>query len=268
MDMPLLAGRDFDSRDSASSPHVAIVTQSFARRLGLGDNPIGKRFRREATPRQPEILVEIVGLVRDSKYLNLREEFRPIAFLSIDQETGIGPDAQFLIRSSGQLSDLIAQVRSVVARTSPDITMDFRSFADTVAEGLTRERLMATLSGFFGLLGVLIAALGLYGVMSYLVARRTNEIGIRMALGADRGHVLSLILWQSAKLLAIGLAAGVVLALAAARAVSSLLFGLQPHDAGTLSLAVLLLAAVTVAASYLPARRAAGLEPIAALREE
>jgi ABC-type antimicrobial peptide transport system permease subunit len=127
---------------------------------------------------------------------------------------------------------------------------------------------MATLSTFFGALATLIAAIGLYGVMSYLVARRGNEIGIRMALGADRGDILSLVLRQSATLLAIGLAAGAVLAIAGAHAVSSLLFGLRPYDAGTLAIAMLLLAVIAQAASYLPARRASRLDPMAALREE
>jgi putative ABC transport system permease protein len=268
MDMPLLAGRDFDTRDAVSSPRVAIVNQSLAHQLGLGDNPVGKRFRRETTPYEPEIVVEIVGLVRDSKYLNLREPFGPIAFLSVDQESNISPDAQFVIRSSTPLSDVMTQARSAIAGVSPEITADFRSFASTIAEGLMRERLMATLSSFFGVLAGLIAALGLYGVMSYLVARRTNEIGIRVALGADRGQILSLILRQSAALLGIGLASGAVLALAAARTVRSLLFGLEPHDGPTLVLAVLLLGATVEVASYLPARRAARLEPMDALRED
>jgi ABC-type antimicrobial peptide transport system permease subunit len=268
MGMPLLVGRDFDSHDSASAPRVAIVNQAFARQMGLGDNPVGRRFRRESTPFEPEIAVDIVGLVRDSKYNNLREQFQPIAFLPVDQDTGGGPGAQFVIHSSTPLSDLIAQVRGAISGSSPEITMEFRPFAGMVAEDLIRDRLMATLSGFFGVLAALIAALGLYGVMSYLVVRRTNEIGVRMALGAGRGHVLSLILRQSATLLALGLAAGTALALAGAQAVRSLLFGFEPHDSGTLALAVLLLSAVTAAASYLPARRAARLEPMAALREE
>jgi putative ABC transport system permease protein len=199
-----------------------------ARQLGLGENAIGKRFLREATPNEPEIVVEVIGLVRDSKYLQLCEDFGPIAFLSTDQETGVSPEAQFLLRSSTPLSELIAQSRGAIAGTSPEITTDFRSFAGTVAEGLIRERLMATLSSFFGSLAALIAALGLYGVMSYLVARRANEIGIRMALGASRGHILSLILRQSATLLAIGLALGTVLALAAARAPSRCSSGCGP----------------------------------------
>jgi putative ABC transport system permease protein len=214
-----------------------------------------------------ELSVEVVGLVRDTKYEKLSEAFRPIAFLSIDQETA-DPDAMFVIRSAAPLSDLIAQARAVITGTNRDITTDFRSFASTVAEGLTRERLLATLSDFFGALATLIAALGLYGVMSYLVARRTNEIGVRVALGARSRDILSLILRQSAALLAVGLGAGTLLALALGRSVSSLLFGLQPNDSGTIAIAALLLAVVTQTASYLPARRASRLEPMAALREE
>jgi predicted permease len=268
MGMPLLAGRDFQAGDTASSPRVAIVNQSFARKLGLGENPVGKRFHRENTPTEPEIFVEIAGLVRDSKYIDLREEPRPMVFLSTGQNAGSGTSADLVIRSSAPFADAIAQTRAAVAETSGEITMDFQSFAAAVADGLIPERLMATLSSFFGILAALIAAIGLYGVMSYLVARRTNEIGVRMALGANRSQILSLILRQSAGLLAAGLAAGAILAIAAGQTVKSLLFGLQPNDAGTLGLAILLLAIVTLAASYLPARRAARLEPTAALREE
>jgi predicted permease len=268
MGMPLLAGRDFQAGDTASGPRVAIVNQSFARKLGLGDNPVGKRFRRESTPSEPEIPVEIVGLVHDSKYNNLREEFLPIVFLSTGQDANSRTGAQLVIRSSAPLETAIAQVRAAIAGISGEITMDFESFSSAIAEGLIRERLMATLSSFFGILAALIAAIGLYGVMSYLVARRTNEIGVRIALGANRSQILSLVLRQSAGLLAVGLAAGTILAIAAAQTVKSMLFGLEPTDAGTIALAIVLVAVVTQTASYLPARRAARLEPTAALREE
>ena len=267
MGIPLLAGRDFNRHDVVGTPLVAIVNQTFTKKLGL-EHPIGKRFRRESTPGSPETVVEIVGLVPDTKYNNLREPPRQIAFLSIDQDDNVSPDAQFVIRSSAPFPDTISRIRSIITATSPEITMDFRSFAGTIAQGLIRERLMATLSSFFGILATLIAALGLYGVMSYLVARRTNEIGVRVALGAGRGDILSLILRQSAALLSIGLAVGIVLAMAAGRYVSSLLFGLKPNDTLTFGLAILMLAAITQAASYVPARRAAGLEPMTALRED
>jgi len=207
-------------------------------------------------------------MIRDTKYYTLREDFRPIAFLSLDQETDQDPFAQFLIRSSLPLGQTTSALRAVIGQTNPLIGVNFESFDTKLREGLLRERLMATLSGFFGLLAMLISAVGLYGVMSYLVVRRTNEIGVRIALGATRGAIVTLVLRQATKLLAIGAAVGLVLTLAAASTAKSILFGVKAYDAATLVLATALLAAVTVAASYLPARRAARLEPVVALREE
>ncbi len=199
---------------------------------------------------------------------NVWEEFRALAFLSPTQSSEPDPFTQVVIRSPAPLTELISRVRSAVAEVDPAIGLDFRAFETTVREGLLRERMMAALSSFFGGLATLIAAIGLYGVMSFLVMRRTNEIGIRMALGADARNVLALVLPESATLLALGLLAGTGLALAAARTADAMLFGLKSYDPGTLALAAPLLAAVTGAATYLPARRAARLDPMAALREE
>ena len=266
--MTLLAGRDFDGRDTASSPRVAIVNQTFARKLGLGPNAVGKRFRREATPSEPETVYEITGLVTDTKYNTLSEQFRPIAFLSTTQDASPDSTAQFLVRIDAPLADVTSRIKRAVKDVSPAITVDFRAFDEMIGEGLLRERLMATLSSFFGALAALIAALGLYGVMSYLVVRRTNEIGIRMALGANRGNIVGLVLREAATLLLVGLAAGTVMAVAAGYAAGSMLFGLRPTDAGILTMAATLLATVTLIASYLPALRASQLDPMAALREE
>jgi predicted permease len=268
MGMTILAGRDFNDRDTVSSAMVAIVNESFARRMGLGPNPVGVKFHREATPFQPEQIFEIVGLVRDTKYYNLREEFLPIAFLCLDQVTDPNAPANLMVRASVPLGQVTSAIRTVIGQTNPNIGVSFESFETKLREGLLRERLMATLSGFFGALAMLISAVGLYGVMSYLVVRRTNEIGVRIALGATRGSILALVLRQASKLLAISSAAGLVLTLAATGAAKSILFGLKPYDAATLVLATALLAGVTAAASYLPARRAARLEPVVALREE
>ena len=268
MGMPLLAGRDFTDRDNVAAPRVAIVNQTFARRLGLGPNPVGAKFRREATPFSPEQAFEIVGLVGDTKYYNLREKFLPIAFVSIDQSTDPDSFARIVIRSSLPLSETTSAVRGVLKQVSPLVSADFQSFEAEVQEGLLRERLMATLSGFFGALAALISAVGLYGVMSYLVARRTHEIGVRMALGAGRGSIVALILRQAGVLLAAGVLAGTIVTLALAGVAKSLLFGLKPYDASTLTMAVVLLAAVTLVASYLPAQRASRIEPLAAIREE
>jgi ABC-type antimicrobial peptide transport system permease subunit len=166
------------------------------------------------------------------------------------------------------LLDVTSRIKQAVKQVSPAIMVDYQAFDEMIREGLLRERLMATLSSFFGALAALIAAVGLYGVMSYLVVRRTNEIGIRMALGANRRNILGLVLREAATLLIVGLAAGGVLAVAAGYAAGSLLFGLKSTDAGILGMAAALLAVVAIAASYLPAWRAARLDPMNALREE
>jgi putative ABC transport system permease protein len=268
MGIPLLAGRDFDEHDTISSPRVAIVNQAFARELGLGTNVIGKTFRREATPLKPETTFQIAGLVRDTKYYSLRDEPKPIVFLPVGQLDQRGPSMQLAIRSTTALSGTAAALRRSLGQISPLITTSFSPFEETVREGLLRERLMATLSGFFGTLAALIAALGLYGVMSYLVARRTNEIGVRVALGANRREIVTLIMRQTSFLLLIGLVAGAVLSLALAGTAQAMLFGMKSYDAPTMMLAAALLGVVTVAAGYLPARRAAHLDPMVALREE
>jgi predicted permease len=268
MGIPLLAGRDFDTHDNASSPKVAIVNQSFARKLGLGPDPVGQRFRRQATPTSPETVFEIVGFVKDTKYHSLREEFAPIAFLTIAQDGDPDPFEQIVIRSGTTLASTASGVRRTTQQISESIGLSFQIFKDTVRDGLTRERLMATLSSMFGILAALIASVGLYGVMSYVVARRTNEIGVRVALGANRAQIVVLILRQAGSLLAAGIGIGLALALVATKAAESMLFGLKPYDALTFILAAVLLATVTLLASYLPARRAARLEPMTALREE
>jgi predicted permease len=268
MGITLLFGRDFNDHDTASSPRVAIVNQSFARKLGLAADPIGQRFRREATPSSPETAFEIVGLVKDTKYHNLREEFAPIAFLPIAQDTQSDPFEQIVIRSGTSLAGTASGVRTATKQVSKSIGLNFRVFQNVVRDGLMRERLMATLSGIFGILAVLIASVGLYGVMSYIVARRTNEIGVRIAVGANRANIVGLILRQAAWLLGAGIGIGVALALVATRMARSILFGLKSYDAGTFMLGAVLLATVTLLASYLPARRAARLEPMIALRED
>ena len=268
MDTPLLAGRDFDDRDTLSSPVVAIVNQQFSKQILGVENPIGREFRVAAGPGEPQPLVQIVGLVRDSKYQSLREEFKPIAYLSDAQERDPSAATNMLVRSSVPLGPLLAAVKQSILEENPEISLEFHVLRTELRESLLRDRLMATLSGFFGFLAVVLATLGLYGVISYMVARRRGEIGIRMALGASRADVLQLVLREAGMLLVVGLAIGTGLAIAAARTAGSLLFGLKPTDPVTIGLSIVLLAAVAVAASFLPALRAARLEPMLALREE
>ena len=266
--IPLLAGRNFDEHDSASSPKVAIVNEAFARKLLNGSNPVGRRFRIEATPFDPETSYEIVGLVNNTKYHTLREDFQPIAFFPMSQDPRPGPQAQVLIRSSAPMDRTVAAVKNVLREIDPAIKFDFAIFGNQIRDSLLSERLMATLSSAFGILAGLLAAVGLYGVITYMIVQRQHEIGIRMALGAGRGNILAMILRESGKLLAVGLITGAVLTLALARTAKSLLYGLEPNDAVTLLTAVVDLAIVALAASYLPARRAAALDPLDTLRSE
>ena len=266
--IPMLAGRDFNESDTTQSPRVAIVNQAFARRLGLGENPIGMRFRRQATPTSPEQVNEIVGLVKDTKYNRIRQPAAAIAYLGITQDKDAENSMQVLVRSKLPMGTVEAAIRRTMQAVSSGISFDFEGLRDQIRQSLLAERLLATLSGFFGALAVVLAMIGLYGVMSYTVAERTSEIGIRMALGAGRREVTAMILRKAAALLMAGLVLGAGLSLAAASAASALLFGLKPRDPATLAIAAAVLAAVALGASYLPARRAAALDPIASLKNE
>lgn len=263
----MIAGRDFDLHDVAGSPLVAIVNETFARTIAKTENPIGAMFR---VRRLGTIIgtYEIVGLVKDTKYIDLREKPWGIVYLPIAQDAHPDSDAQILIRSEMPLAGLIAEVKSVANEASPEMDVSFTVFHQMIEEGLLRDRLMARLSGFFGVLAVLLAVIGLYGVISYMVARRRNEIGIRMSLGATRHSIVTLVLRETLLLLSIGLTLGVGLALAASSAAASLLFGLKAYDAATLATAAAILGAIALAASYLPALRASKLNPMDALRNE
>jgi len=268
MGTPLRAGRDFTEADRAGSAPVAIVTETFARKFFGGASPLGRTFRIVNADPRADHAYEIVGMVKDAKYTDLREEFTPIVFLASAQNPEPPPGETLLIRSELPPASLVSAVKTAIAEVNPAIVVEFHVFETSLREGLLRERLMATLSGYFGFLAALLAMVGLYGVISYMVVRRRNEIGVRMAMGATRRDIVAMILREAATLLAIGLPIGVVLAVAAAHSARSLLFGLSPSDPLTLAIAVAGLAAVAAAASLLPARRAAALDPMAALRED
>jgi predicted permease len=268
MGTPLLAGRDFDQRDNAGSPKVAIVNQEFARKILGTENPIGRTYKIDVYQGEQQVDYEIVGLVRNTKHIELREEFTPIAYYPQLQDSKPDPGTEVMIRSSLALEPLLDSLRRAVAEYNPAIIIDFHGFEQQIRQTLLRERLLATLSGFFGALAMVLATIGLYGVIAYLVVRRTNEIGIRMALGATPGRILGMVIREAATLLIAGVVIGSVLSLAAGKFASTLLVGLKPHDPVALLSAVLLLCAVAVGASLLPARRAAHLDPTVALREE
>jgi putative ABC transport system permease protein len=264
----VVAGRDFNEHDTPSSPEVAIVNQEFCRKFLNGENPLGKPVRLLTGPGEPPHQYQIVGLVKDFKYQFLRETNKPVVFVAETQRTEAAYGNRLLVRSHLRLGALMETLKQAAQKTNPRIPFVFLPFDTQIQDSLLRDRLMATLSSFFGFLAAALATVGLYGVISYMVERRRGEIGIRMALGATRGSVMRLILKEAGLLLLVGLVVGAVLALTTSQAAEKLLFGLKPTDPLTIALAVALLAAVASLASFVPAMRAARTEPMAALREE
>ena len=265
MGIPFVQGRTFGPQDTAKSQKVAVVSESMARKFFPDGSPIGKRFGLGRLELPEDI--EVIGVVKDAKYGNLKEEFRPMAFYPHSQK----PDmlGNFVVRFSGPASAVVPQVRQVITQTNRNLAIDdVVSLSDHIGRSLVQQKLVARLASFFGLLALLLACVGLYGVMSYGVARRTNEIGIRMALGARGRSVLWLVLREALLLVVIGLVIGLVVALMVTKTAASLLYELKPNDPLTIALATLLLATIAVLAGYFPARRAARVDPMVALREE
>jgi predicted permease len=268
LSIPLVAGRDFDERDTTTSPKVAIVSDAFVRKYLGGRNAIGQSFQIAAPVGDPRPFYTIVGVARDTKYVDLREEFSPLAYLDAWQSEEADLNPRFALHAQSLLPAVAAEATRTLVQLNPAIAVQYQTVRSQVSASLLRERLMAALSGFFGALAVLIATIGLYGVMSYTVARRRVEIGIRIALGADRGSVIRMIVREAGMLLVAGVVIGVALALYAGRTATALLYDVKPWDAATLASAITLLAAITFLASWLPARRASRLAPTVALREE
>jgi predicted permease len=265
MQTPILAGRDFTAADTPKSPRVVIVNEAFAHKFFAGSNPVGKVFHDSG---DPKATYQIVGLVKDTKYYMMREDPVATAYVSFSQANGPEPESTLMIRSTEPLLPLISSIKQAANEVNPAMVLNFTVFKTQIREGLLREQLMAMLSGFFGALAIILAMVGLYGVISYMVVQRRNEIGVRMALGASRGNILAMILREAAILLGIGLAVGTLLALVAGNAAASLLYGLKPRDPFTFIVAILGMTVVAFIASLLPARRAASVHPMVALRDE
>ena len=264
----LIAGRDFDERDTVGAPKVAVVNEVFAKKFFDGANPVGHTFRVEGSAGQQDRVYQIIGLISNTKYYELREDFIPIAFFPVAQDENPDSDALLVLRTAGRPQDVIRSVKSAMAAMNPAYVLEFRIMTTQIEESLMRDRLMAALAGAFGVLAAVLAAIGLYGVIAYMVARRQNEIGVRMALGADRGNVVRLVLREALLLLGVGLAVGTGLALWAGQAATKLLFGQAPNDPATFAAAAVLLGAVAVTAGFVPARRASRMDPMEALRVE
>jgi predicted permease len=267
MGTTLVNGRDFDDRDTLGSPKIAIVNEAFAKTVFGGGNPLGRSFRTQGPAGKPDPIYEVVGLVRNAKYYELREDFLPVAYYPMAQEDDPDSGATFVVRSPISSVETLS-LKATVAKINAGIGIEFHTLSDRVQESLLRDRLMAMLAGVFGLLAAVLATLGLYGVIAYMVARRRNEIGVRVALGADRGRVVRLVLREALLLLGVGLVIGTGLALWAGQAAGALLFGLKPYDPPTMLMAIVLLAGVALLASYLPALRASRMEPMSALRQD
>ena len=264
MGLPLVMGRGFGPEDTDKSQKVAVISESMAQRFFPNGSPLGKRF---GIGRDTPDDIEVIGVVKDAKYGSLTEQFRPMAFYPYSQR----PDVlgNLVVRISGSPGAVVPQIRQTLKQVNRNPPLDdVVTLSDHIGRSLVQQKLVARLATFFGLLALLLACVGLYGVMSYGVARRTNEIGIRMALGARGRSVLWLVLREALLLVAIGLVAGVLASLAVTKTAASLLYELKPNDPLTIALATLLLAAVAALAGYVPARRAAKVDPMIALRDE
>jgi ABC-type antimicrobial peptide transport system permease subunit len=269
MGIPLLTGRGFTDADTNHAPFVLIVNQAFIRKFIGTAQPIGKLVHVLPEPRYPERTYQIIGTIPDTRYQDLREDPPPVAFvpaaqLPVDAQ---GPWTAMMIASNTG-PDAIQAVRRTLETKYPTMTLQFFDFQQGIRDNLVGDRMMAMLSGFFGLLAALLVVVGLYGVLSYLITRRRNEIGIRIALGARRRQVIALVMRDTAAMLLTGVVLGTALALLAGQAATAMLFGLKPYDLATLAFAIVLLAVIGILASLLPALEASNLDPVAALRAE
>jgi predicted permease len=264
--IPVLGGREFGELDRENGPLVAVVNRAFAQRYYGGANPIGRRFgdRGEASSTR----YEIVGVVADAKYGAVRDAAGPMVFHPLWQEP---PRASYVVhvRADGDPAALGPSIqRRIEAIDGDALVSNIRTLPGVLRGQLRQDRMFATLAGFFALLALALSAIGIYGIVAYRVARRTAEIGVRMALGAGRGDVLWMVLRETFALLLAGMAAGIPAALAAARLIKSQLFGLGPFDPATVVVATVTLFAAGTLAGFLPARKAAAADPLRALRQE
>jgi len=266
--MQFVAGRDFNGGDTATSPMVAIIDQTAARRFFPDLDPVGRTFWIDGIAGQPGPPIEVVGIVRDAKYQSLREQIHPTVFFPATQAPDLLVADAFELRTAIRPTALISSVQAAVASVNSGISLEFHTLAQQVSDSMVQERLLALLSGFFGSLALLLAVIGLYGTVTYIVAQRQREFGIRLALGAEPGSILRLVMLDVISVVAGGLLAGIAISVAVTRLLQELLFGIGPRDTVTLVVAVAALSVVALVAGYLPGRRATKIEPMEALRYE
>ena len=273
MGLPLVAGREFTERDVAGAPAVAIVNETFAKHFFGRDSPIGRRFY--FRPSSDPLEVEIIGVVKDARYEDMREGTTPenqtpnFAYTPYQQSDRLNEMTIYVRAASGVAATVPDRIRETVQSVDAGVPVhQMQTLARTLDDVLFNERMLALLSTAFGLLATILASVGLYGVMAYVVSRRTREIGIRVALGADRGTVIGMVLKEVALLTFAGIAVGIPAALSLSRFVRSQLFRISPADPLTLGMAAVTLTVVALLAGYIPARRASRVQPVLALRSE
>jgi predicted permease len=287
MGMTLLSGRDFSAADdrkpdqsqpgaageptqptsAADAPILAVINQSMAHQFFPNEDPIGKRFTYEGGPGKKTIH-EVIGLVSDAKYTTIREPAPKTYYVSYFQQPG-NFDMTFQLKTLGSVSGLGADIQHALSELDPGLRVSgLQTMNDLIDQSLNQERFIAQIAGFFSLFALLLASVGLYGIMSHNVSRRTNEIGIRMALGALRGDVVWMVMRETMIMVTLGVVIGLGAAIATTRFIESFLFGLTATDPVTIAAAVLVMLAVAAAAGYLPARRASSVDPMIALRYE
>jgi predicted permease len=266
MGIPILQGRDFNTHDTASSPKVAVINRALARQFFPNENPIGQTFEADADDVAGP--VQIIGIAADTRYADLRSATPPTFYLSYQQHLEAGRIV-IEIRTAADPASILGQARAVVASLDRDLPLiDARTMTEQINTTTSGERIFAQLTSGFGLLAAVLASIGIYGIMAYTVARRTNEIGIRMVLGAQTEQVQRMVLREALWMAVAGVALGIVSALWLARFISTMLYGLQPFDPLSIAGAAALLLCIALLAGFVPARRASRIDPIQALRHD
>jgi predicted permease len=266
MGIPLRAGREFSNRDTAGAPKAVVINETFARKYFAGRNPVGSHLMIGGS-QHPVLDREIVGVAADT-HMAVRDDPKETLFYPYTQ-WDTPERLEFYVRTAGDTGGLAASLRQMVREADPNVPMgDLKPMEVHIQDDIYTDRLIALLSGAFGLLATLLAAIGLYGVMAQAVTRRTAEIGVRMALGAQPAAVLRMILVEAGRMAAVGIAIGLIAAFLVSRYVESQLFGMKASDPAIFAAGAVVLAAVALAAALLPGWRASKIEPVVALKYE